>query len=139
MLPWLLRLLHIYIYHCCLCLQPIDNLAQLGTDFNSISLKLSGDMKHNGDVFVQSGGVHMYGGLFQVRNLMFSRVHKAYFTGTSSQLGTARPGFGTTDLRGHLQFFDSDNSSSVSISSVGNMQAQAVSVELGAHLQGDVS
>ena len=112
---------------------------QFGTGFNSANLKLSGSIMHKGDVFVQSGDLHMYSGLLKVRKLKFSRVHKAYFRGAEAHLGAARPEFSTVDLRGHLQFIDIDGSSSVSISPVGYVQAQEVSVGRMVHLRSDVS
>ena len=112
---------------------------QFGTGFNSANLKLSGSIKHKGDVFVQSGDLHMHNGLLKVRNLKFSRAHKAHFRGAEAHLGAARAAFGTVDLRGHLQFIDIGGYSSVSISPVGYVQAQTVSVGRMVHLQSDVS
>ena len=91
-----------------MCLQPLERAAQLGSEFNSISLLLQGRLSHVGDIYVEGGGLRMGTGSFTVANLDFSRARRVSFLGSNAVLGAGKDR--RIDVKGKLQCIDQQGS-----------------------------
>ena len=121
--------------------EPEEESVQFGSEFNDIDLRLEGTMSHQGDIIVQNGGLRMGTGDLTVANFDFSRARKASFMSRKARLGIKNSlNDPQVDVRGHLQFLDSEGAIYLSFDpqGLGYTQARNMTVRNSTWLQANV-